>query len=315
METQKKYEVLDAEWANDERYKCCVEDPNETPTGCDCCYDTWKKELKQASLQYSQVSEEAKQISEKYKYITTERDKFKEWMDDLTKADQLAKEVCIQFQVLGSQIEKICTNSEKSVKAIGILFCMVRDLFEQIDLIVTIYNQIENCIKVLNREELPENSGIRKCLKIYLEKVEAVIKLRNELIKALMKVIRDAYVLHEGICSEYGMQATIAEWIEILHCEDDCDETDTPPIDPCENPVKDNQEGLAHCALIPILTFPICNDNYYRWVKMKYNEDVKASNDVAKELVEVNKRKEGLAACRASLTAALQQVDPKELCK
>src|SRR5687768_13269745 len=101
METQKKYEVLDAEWTSDERYKCCIEDPNDTPTGCDCCYDTWKKELNEASLQYSQVNEEAKQINEKYKYVTLERDKFKEWMDDLTKADQLAKEVCIQFQVIG----------------------------------------------------------------------------------------------------------------------------------------------------------------------------------------------------------------------
>lgn len=315
METLKKYEVLDADWRDDKRYECCVDDPNDNPTCCDCCYDTWKVELKQANLQFSQVNEEAKQISEKYKYITLERDKFKEWMDDLTKADQMAKEVCIQFQVIEAQIERICINSDKAVDAIGILFCMVRDLFEQIDLIQTLYNEIQTCIVKLNREELPENSGIRKCLKMYLEKLEAVKKTRDELIKALMKLIRDAYVLHEGICSDFGLKEGVAAWIDLLHCEDDCEETEETPTDPCKQPVKINEDDPEDCVLTPMLTFPICNDNYYRWVKKKYSDDVKAAGDVAKELVEINKRKEGLAACQASLTAALAQVDPKELCK
>ena len=315
METKNEYVVLDDKWVEDKRYKCCVEDPNEPPS-CDCCYNTWEKELKESNLEFSQVTEEAKQISEKYKYITLERDKFKEWLDDLIKANQLANDVCGQFQVISAQLEKICTNSEKSVEAIEILFCMVRDLFEQIDLIVSLYNEVDACIKALNREELPEDSGIRKCLKVFMEKVDAVVKLRDELIKALMKIIRDAKVLHAGICSDFGIEVWVAEWLGILNCDEDCDKNNTTPVeDPCKEIVKDANDGMKNCVLIPMLTFPICNDNYYRWVKKKYEDDVNDANDVAKELVEANKRKEAIAACKASLTAALAAVDPKELCK
>jgi hypothetical protein len=315
METKNEYAVLDSNWRSKTEYKCCIEDPNETAS-CDCCYNTWQKELKDANLQLSQVMEEARQIGEKYKYITLERDKFKEWLDDLIKANQLTKEVCSQFQVISAQLEKICTNSEKSVDAIEILFCMVRDLFEQIDLIVTLYNEIDACIKALNREELPENSGIRKCLKMYMEKVDAIVKLREELIKTLMKIIRDAKVLYAGICSGFGIKVWVAEWLGILNCDEDCNQTNTTPVeDPCKDMVKDTNDAMKNCRLLPMLTFPLCNDNYYRWVKQKYEADVISADEVSKELVEVNKRKEGLAACKTSLTAALAAVDPKELCK
>jgi len=315
MDKPKKYEVLDTDWKNDKRYKCCVDDPNDNPACCDCCYDTWNVELKQTNLLFAQVNEEAKQIGEKYKYITLERDKFKGWLDDLIMVDQLSRELCIQFQVIGAQAERICINSHKAIEAIDILFCMVRDLFEQVDAIQDIYNQIQTCITKLNREELPENSGIRKCLKIYQEKLDAVKKTRDELIKALMKLIRDAYVLHEGICSDYGLKEGIGAWIDLLHCDEDCENGSGTPVDPCKQPVEVNHDDPGDCVLAPKLTFPICNDNYYRWVKKKYEDDVKAASDMSKELVEVNTRKEGLSAKQASLTAALAQVDPKELCK
>jgi hypothetical protein len=317
METTYEYTALGDSWVEDKKYKCCVEDPNDPPPSCDCCYNSWEKELKEANLRYSQISEGARQISEKYKYITTERDKFKDWLDDLIKTHQLATEVCGQFQVISAQLEKICTNSEKSVDAIEILFCMIRDLFEQIDVIVTIHNEIDACIKALNREELPEDSGIRKCLKIYMEKVDAVAKLRDELIKALMKIVRDAEVLHAGICSDFGIEVWVSEWLDILNCDEDCNNnnTNTPVEDPCGEIVKDANDSMKNCALIPKLTFPICNDNYYRWVKQKYEDGVQDANDVAKELVEINKQKEAIAACKSSLTAALAAVDPKELCK
>jgi hypothetical protein len=315
MNQTKEYVELDNGWKTDKKYKCCADDPSDT-TSCDCCYETWQKELKEANLQFAQVTEEAKQISEKFKYISLERDKFKEWLDYLVKANQLAQEVCSQFQVIASQLDKICVNSEKSVTAIEILFCMVRDIFEQTDLIVTLYNEIDDCIRKLNREELPENSGIRKCLKIYMEKVDAVTKLRDELLKALMKILRDAFVLHAGICSDFGIEVWVSEWLGILNCDEDCNSGSTTPVeDPCKDAVKETNDSMKSCKLMPMLTFPLCNDNYYLWVKQKYESDVVAANTVSRELVEVNKRKEGIAACKTSLTAALAAVDPKELCK
>ena len=309
-----KYEKLGDGWKTDPDIECCTKDPSETPPGCDCCYDTWKEELIVVKRNYNKANEEAIQANERYKFIVWQRDKFKAWLDDLIKTHQLSQDICNQFEVTISQTEKICTNSDKTVDAIEILFCMVRDLYEQVDLILTIYNQIDACIKCINSEELPENSGIRKCLKIYWEKLDAVIKTRNEVIKALMKAIRDANVLHESICSDFGLIAVITEWEDILNCKEQCN-GGQPPEDPCKEQVKDHTQAVVECALIPVLTFPICNDSYYAWVKKHYEDDVKAANDLATELVAANKKKEALAACQNSLIAALKEVDPKELCK
>lgn len=308
------YERLGTDWEKDPAIECCTKDPSETPPGCDCCYDSWKEELIKVKRDYNKANEEAVQVNEQYKFTVWQRDKFKTWLDDLVKAHQLSQDVCNQFEVIISQAEKICINSEKSVKAIEILFCMVRDLFEQVDLIVTIYNQIDACIKCLNSEDLPEGSGIRKCLKDYWDKVDAVIKTRNELIKILMKVIRDANVLHESICSEYGLVEIISEWQDILNCGVKCN-GGQPPEDPCKEQVEDHNKAVTECVLIPKLTLPVCNDPYYAWVKKHYEDDVKAAESLAADLVAANKKKEALAACQNSLIAAIKEVNPKDLCK
>jgi hypothetical protein len=306
----KEYSPLGTGWKDDDGYKCCKQDSSDTPC-CDCCYDSWTKELKEVNLEYNKVNEEAKQLSEKYKLITEERDKLKSWLDDLDKADQLVSAVCSQFQVMDSQTEKICINSEKSAHAIEILFCMIRDIFEQVDLILTIYNQIDNCIKCLNSEYLPEGSGIRKCLSTYLEKLQAVIKTRTELIKAIMKAIHDVNILHEGICSEYGLVTVLDEWLQLLNCAEESSGSGGNPGDPC----ADKNNAMKNCALIPKLTLPIHNDSYYLWVKNKYEADKNEAQQESKALVEINKKKETISACQSSLTTAINEVNPKDLCK
>lgn len=308
------YDRLGTDWKDDPAYKCCTEDTNEIPPGCDCCYDTWVKELKDVSLEYKQVSEQAAQINEKYKFIVEERDKFKSWLSDLDKANDLARIVCDQFQVIGSQSERICINSEKTVHSVRILFCMIRDIFEQLDLLLSLYNQIDNCIKCLNSSELPEGSGIRKCLTDYQKALDAVLKTRTELLKAIMKVVRDANVLHEGICSGTGQVAIIEEWLDILNCDDKGSENKSP-LDPCSNEASGGGSAGGHCRLKPVLTLPISSDGYYLWLKDKHQEDVQAASTEAKNLVEINKKKEALAACQDSLTKAISEVNPKELCK
>src|SRR5687767_11538350 len=100
MEQKYPYYRLGTDWKEDPGYKCCKEDPNETPPGCDCCYDTWVKELKEVSFEYKQVNEQSIQVNEKYKFLVEERDKFKAWLNDLDKANDLARAVCDQFQVI-----------------------------------------------------------------------------------------------------------------------------------------------------------------------------------------------------------------------
>jgi len=310
-----KYKPLGTDWQNDPGIECCTKDPGDTPPGCDCCYDDWKGELKKVTMDYNQITEQSIQLTNHLKFTTDERDKLKSWVDDLVKTDQLAKTLCDLFKVMVSQTEKICINSEKSVTSIEILFCMIRDLYEQIDVILTTWNQIDNCIKCLDSEDLPPDSGIRKCLKNYMDKLDIVIKTRADLIKAVMAAIRQALGLHEGICSDYGLHQVVLEWKTILNCDEKCGSGSTQPADPCKDPDPKLDEKLNKCKLSPILTLHICNDAYYSWVKGQYDADVAEANTLADQLVEVNKKKESLSACKTSLETAIKEVDPKDLCK
>jgi hypothetical protein len=310
------YVPLGDKWKDDEDIKCCKKEPPGTTPGCDCCYDNWVIELQDVGKKYKSVNEQAIQFNDQYKFVASQRDKLKSWKDDLDKTDDLIRTLCGQFDIVSTQASKICINAEKTVEAIEYLFCMVRELFEQIDLLVVTYNQIDNCIKCLNDSQLPEDSGIRKCLKNYWDKLVILVNAKTDVIKAVMNAISLAELLHEDICSDYGLVKIISEWKGYLHCGEKCDGGTPPKPDPCADKDKgDGTSSAESCPLIPILTLPVCKDSHYIWVKGQYDKDVTEAGVLHDKWVEANKKKEALAACQASLTDAIKAVDPQEICK
>ncbi len=311
------YVVLGTDWQTDDAIECCTKDPGQNPSGCDCCYDNWVAELKKVKQDYGQVNEDAIQLNEHYKQVVAERDKLKSWIDDLDKADDLSRTLCNQVNIMTSQIDKICINTDKSTESIEILFCMVRDFYEQTDLLVTLYNDIMACIKCLNSDELNESSGIVKCLMMFYTKLDAVIKTRNDVIKAIMAAIRLSTLLQEEICSDFGLKEIIHEWHELLACDEECGSTTSSSTSTKEQSSGKNCEdgSTGDCKLVPILTLRVCNDPYYKEIKDRYEKDKQESVTLAGELLTINKKKEALAACQSSLIAAIKETNPKDLCK
>lgn len=308
MQTQ-EYQPLGTEWINDKKVECCKPDDGDTPPGCDCCYNTWASELEQVNSDMNRLREEAFQMDEQYNFLTGRRDKFKFWFDDLVRTDQLATVICDEFEVILSQTEKICTNSHKTVEAINILFCMIRDFYMQLDYLQTRYTDLTNCISCLNSSDLPETSGIRKCLSMYNDKLQAVITTRTDIMQAIMLAIKSANLLHFNICYPYGLQRIVVMWHERL-----CGGIQNNPGQKhCGEEQKKDDQTI--CVLAPILSFPIRNDPYYKWVEDHYQQDRDDAITLSQERVKINKRKEALAACQTSLIAAIKEVDPKELCK
>ncbi len=307
-----QYKPLDPNWQNDDSIKCCKENPSDGGGGCDCCYDSWVTELSAVRQKYGIASEKARQLNDEWILSAAQRDKLKAWLDDLVGARQLSMAVCDQFSVMASQAEKICTNTEKTTEAIRILFCMIRDFFNKTDGIIDSYNYIDNCIKCIGNDLLPEGSGIRKCLKLYKDKVDALQKLTKDLIKAVMTAVSTSNGLHAGICSDYGLRYVITEWT----CKLGCDEKPCTPtaVGPCD-PVTDKPDPNDPCKLLPILKLPLGNDPYFKWVQDQYDADVKATDELGAKLLAANKEKEALSACQTSLEQAIKEVDPKELCK
>lgn len=322
MFTQHQYEELTRESWEPRIKNCCDKETQDEPRGCDCCYDDWVAELKDVNTRYTAAIEVSRQLKTKLDVVTDRRDKLKVWYDELTKANDIARKLCDQLEILLNQSEKISINTKWTVRAIKKLYCMIRDFYMQVDLVKTKYDQLLNCIKCLNNPVLAPGQGILKCLEEYGKKLEALIATRDQLIQALMAVIKIACRVNKNLEEDYGLITIILEWKAAFKCEESCtdDEDDNDHCDDDDSTgSKDKKDEyvscLGGCELKPLIRFPICKDPYYKCLNKQYQKDKSMAEELAKELLDENKKKEALLACKQSLESAIKEVDPKLLCK
>jgi hypothetical protein len=350
MLTNHNYIDIIEKWDEADEYKakikdCCKKEGPDDTNCTDCCYDTWRAELKDIVQVYTQEKELADQLEKRLVFITDRRNRYKTWLDELIKAEEYATAICYQLDLLAGQSQKIWYNACNAVEAIEILFCMIREFYGQVDYLKTRYDELQNCISKNNDPSLEKGKGILGCLDKYFEKLDAIIKTRDEIIKAVIEAIKLANLLRNNIytlecpgdeydpckpetpcnCkpdektpSEYGFKTIICEWYCAFRCDEPC-----PEPDPCKDqqqiPQPKPPQTLpvceVDCELNPSIEFPICKDTYKLCVDKWYREDDKTVRDLSKDLNEKNKTKESLLACKQSLDKAIAEADPKIRCK
>lgn len=324
-------------------FDCCRQEGDDS--GCtDCCYDNWKDELKKVNQSYSETVEQVDQMKKTLTFVTDRRDRFRKWLDELIKAEDLARNICHQLEIIAVQSDKIWLNADKARSAIEILYCMIRDFYNRVDYIKKRYEELQRCINSNNDSSLVKGQGLLKCLDDYFTKLEAVIKTRDEIIKMIVEAIKLSNLIRnhistkendgnfkpcepgkpcnceEGGISYYGFKTIICEW----YCSFECDEECVPCAEggttakPQQKQVGSNIKEAnppETCELEPAFDFPICNDEYKCRVENMYKDDEKSVKDLADQLKEANKQKEALQACKTSLEKAIAEVDPKARCK
>jgi hypothetical protein len=314
MLTKHIYQPLDAAW--DEKIKVCCDNPGtETPPGGDCCYDGWTKELKEVNKKYQEAEEEAKQKNAEFAYVSERRDQFKKWYDELTKADDLQKDICNQLEVFCLQVDRVGINTQYTVDAIKILFCMIRDYYLQLDILKQKYDDLINCIKCLNNPGLVAGAGLMKFIEDYGIKLTAAMATRDDILKAVMAALALAEKIDLNIGPDYGLLTVVTEWKSTLNCSGAAANpaTKTPVT---QQPLQSTDQNKDDCCdLHPMLQLPISSDPYYKEILDKYTKDKTDADTLAKDLVTLNKSKESLLACKQSLESAIKEVDPKTRCK
>jgi len=244
-------------------FKCCRKEAPDDPKCDDCCYDTWRDEQKEVVDRYNRAKETADQVQRKLVFIVDRRNRYKMWLDELTKADEQAREICNSLEILASQVDKIWYNACKAVQAIEILFCMIRDFYIQVDRIKDKYNNLLTCANASTDPSLVnKEQGILKCLTEYSKRLDEIIKTRDDIVKAIVEAIRAAILIRNNIsvrscdaeynpcdpnntpCScgeihereynaEYGLKDILCEWYRAFGCcipcedKDPCNETDS----------------------------------------------------------------------------------------
>lgn len=299
---------------------CCKTGDSGDPGECDCCYDEWQKKLEEVVSKFSGIEEQAKVKVNELSFIKERRNTLKAWYDELVNTNEKSREICDTLDVMLNQIEKIYTNTGFAVNALKIIYCMLRDFYMQLDKLKMKHDQLLNCIRCLSEPTLAPGQGIMKCIEDYGKKLEILIASRDELLKKLLEVISLSLWINKNLAKEYGLYAIIKELREIVKWDMNCDD-DTP----AQGQNKFRQEGITssreqgqgekECPLEPLIPTPTSsNTDYCRYIWHKYWSDKTKAEALEKELLDINKEKEALEACKKSLAAAIAEVDPKNRC-
>lgn len=346
MLTKHDYQDVLPGWDKEKILDCCKSDGNGDNTCVDCCYDSWQDELKKITQKYNSVSENAAQLQNQLTFITDRRNRYRTWDNEIKTAQELAMAICNQLELIAVQSGKIWYNSCKAVDAVEILFCMIRDFFMQLDLIKSYYDDIQNCISNNTDPSLVKGQGILKSLDDYKGKLDAVLKLRDDIIKNIISAIQMANLIRDNISTKdcnyegfdpcasnpapcaagdgvyYGFKTIICEWYNAFACDVKCKDGNTETGNggataSSPQPLKSGTVGDCgdeNCELEPIFDFPICNNAYKDCVEKWLAADEAKFTDLTGKLQEANKEKEALTACKNSLVKAIKSVDPSTRC-
>jgi hypothetical protein len=306
-----EFEVVEKiDWDVVKVHRCCPEPPRTppVPTGPDCGYNTWNWEKKIVDWELKEVTSELTHVQKHLVVATTRYTRLKQWHDELTAANELAFKICRQLEVIEAQLENICRNACYTIKAVEILYCMVREFYVVVDGLQQKWDRLMNCIKCMNNPALTPTQGIGKYLTDYGTALTAVINTRTTLLPLLMAAVDSSIKLHREICDHYGYRKLILLWEELFHCGIPCEEKGhSHPHEETPTVGVGSEESLC---LEPIFHFPICNDPYYTEILELYEVEKKEVHDLTRESNELTKEQVALTAKQQSLVKALKEVTP-----
>lgn len=301
-------------WDIEKIHRCCPEPPPthpEPPCNPDCCYDVWNWELNKVNIQLKDIASELADAQKHLTVVTTRYNRLKTWHDELTTANELSFKICRQLKLIEGQLESICKNTCFTVKAVEILYCMIREFYYTVDCLQEKYDCLMNCIKCLNIPTLNTTSGIGQVLSNYGTALTAVTGTRAALVALMMQVVAGALKLHDELCDECGYQLLIRHCRESLHCGIPCGEGEGHPHPaPGFQPPAPPQPGAEEFCLSPMLHFPLCNDPYYHLIADLYIDEKKELDLITEQVNELTKEQVALTAIQQSLVKALKEVTP-----
>jgi hypothetical protein len=305
------------DWDDPKITRCCPEPPPPPPNppSSDCCYVNWNWELTEVNWKLKEINNELAHAQKHLTVVTTRYNRLKQWHDELSTANELAFKICRQLEVIEAQLENICKNCCFTVRAVEILYCMIREFYLTCDYIVEKWDRLMNCIKCLNNPALTTTQGIGLYLTTYGTALTTVVNTRTTLIPLVMTAVDQSIKLHREICDIYGYEKLIEHWQETLRCGIPCGKEGTVAIsEPLVGTLPPNAPsgkdvGEAFC-LEPILHFPICNDWYFKEIEGLYEAEKEELRILTHDVNELTKKQLALTAVQQSLVKALKEVTP-----
>lgn len=304
------YKVKKENTSNEDAYKlpCCLPEPGAGgATNCDCCYDAWSEELIATSNLYKKWDAKVNKLQMLCTYESALKDRLKGWVADLDSTDENVSDVLRKIILFINQLNKICKVTTDSIRAVNILFCMVKDLYIRIDDLKKEYDELISCINNAGKShpELGAGTAILVCLTEYGKKLQVLLDTRDGLIQSVANAIEIAHKLQEYICLnvkhsgtdgvDYALVNILGYWKSVF-----------------------NGEHKFTYGPSSVITFPVKKSDYYDEISRRLEDVGGEKGDLAthrKELDHALDKKAGFQASMDGLKKALAEADPAIKCK
>ena len=305
----------DLKWDED-KIKCCPPPQRQTPPPAsqdpDCCYNAWQHELCIVNGRLNETNNALDHLGKQLTVATERLNRLSTWNTELVTANDLARKICHQLEVISHQLEIICRNTDSTSRAIEVLICMFREFYVTVDVLQSKYDRLITCIKCLNNPALTVTTGIGKCLSDFGAALAAVTAQRDTLIQQVMLVYSISVGLHEQICDDYGYRRLTRIWQDTLGCKSWCDEG-VWGFDPKRPGAKPNDMPDPFCQT-PILRMPLCNEEYVTEINFLYEEEKAWVKVLTERQTVLTRDKNHLTIVQTGLTNAIKEVQPSVRC-
>ena len=272
----------------------------------DGCMNGWERNLKRTSNKLKRVCANKDSYYDKLTNSTEWEANLNLYWDCIQKTEEMSDTVADQLELFKVHTKKVCENTRCSVKAIKIWYCYVIDLFKCIDDLKEFLMDFLKEIECIDPEINSGTSKIVACLKALCDKLDEAIGKQKEAIKAAIKVVQKAYLLHEAICSK---DCGLIYNLEVL-----CDLF--PQSSENDYYIKESYDEPSCIETIePVPTLPLNKDMFYITTRRQHNSSKREKYRIRKKYEKWRAECEALTSCKSSLEVAITTSKEVQECK
>lgn len=291
------------------------------------CIDQWKVDLEKVTNAYTTASANAIKAEGLFTNANTWKDKLKTWVNRAEDTDELAVKIASELEIFKTTVTNTVANTSKTVDAIKLLLCMVKDTFDDVFTLVRqsppgdkgLIQELIFQIDCLTNVDERDKKIMLTCVAAYEEQMVAVYRLQKTILDLLLEVLNISYLLHQKIGSDDSGLATIidnfinrldgetnddgylVEW-ETLYEEDRPDDVN-PPCD--ESILAPDPTGNQ--------LFPIAESNYYSLLEKDTLKAERAASFFKGKMEEARKERDRFLSKRNSLLEAIKAAEAAEM--
>ncbi len=270
------------------------------------CLQMWKKNLISTKNALEEANAHTSLAKKEWENAAAWEYTLKSYWENVEESNKIIVAICNELKLFGKHAERVCENTECTVRSIEILFCLLVEFFSCTDKLKDYVSEIEREIECLNDQEINANSSIiLRCLKDFLSKLNEATQKQHEVIKMVIDLLKQSKGIYAEICANSCSLKHILKDLEDSFCGDCDSEADHD----CDD------EDSCNATIEPKPKMPLEDDPYYKETRRQYEKSKEEAKKAKEKYDDRRDKSESLTACKKSLEEAIDAAEATKECK